>query len=131
MVVLFRNIAESYKPIRTFAKQSYQLNNKSTTIEFFEEGQCRYNGRDSIVFKKVDNPDANLPVVALDNYAYSTITEAINWGDEEFYYMWCTNAKEKLKQKQLYFTSNEALEEMLAFIIHNTQMLDILQSDPK
>lgn len=130
MVVLFRNIAESYKPIRTFAKQSYQLN-KSTTIEFFEEGQCRYNGRNSIVFKKVDNPDANLPVVALDNYAYSTITEAINWGDEQFYYMWCSNAKEKLKQKQLYFTSNEALEEMLAFIIHNTQMLDILQSDPK
>lgn len=131
MVVLYNQIKDTYNLQRTFAKRSYNVASKITELEFYEQAECIVNNKKAMVFKKVNNPNPDYAIVALDNYAYSTCYDAVAWQDSEFYTMWAANIKELLKNKQIYFCSNEAMEEMLEWIINNTQMLDWDQIDPR
>lgn len=112
-IKLWKYIDEAgYEPLRTFAKGDI----------YIEEGV--FGEQDQSYFRIVEVPDNEVPLVSLDNYSWMKNGDSFAWNDASFYLSWCETMKMKFKTNSIFFTTNDCLEEIMDFILINTQMLD-------
>lgn len=112
-IKLWKHIdAEGYEPVRTLTFRD----------RLFEEGIFGEN--DAIYFRYVDKPDPSIPIISLDTLGWMSNEKSFNWVDEEFYQMWARRLKYAIKNKQLFFTSNDCMIDLFDYIVRNTEFIE-------
>lgn len=113
LIKLWKHIdAAEYEPIR----------NLTLGDRIYEEGVFGEN--DDIYIRYVEQLDPELPTISLDTLGWMSSTSSINWTSEDFYVMWARRLKYAIKHKKLFFTSNDCMNDLFTYIVHNTDFIE-------
>lgn len=112
LIKLWKYIEPDYEPVRNISFRGV----------IYEEGVFGEN--DNIYIRIVDNPDHNIPMVALDGIGWMQNPQSISWTDIDFYENWARGLKYAIKNQSLFFTSNDCMVALLDYITLQTNLIE-------
>lgn len=109
-----------YKHI--ISDENFKVERNITYNEFvFEMGSF---GDNNTYFKQIDIENPNYPTLAFDNMGYIAHRRAERLLDDDFYVEFVRMLKYKSKNHKLFFTTYDAKEILLKYIVLNSELID-------
>ncbi len=111
LVKLWKNIEPTHIPERYLTLKDY----------IFEEGMY---DNDFTYIRQVTVMEQELPILALDNFSFMYQSESFSLVDESVYDDWFKYLKYQIKNKHLFFTTNDAKDILLPLIAMQTELIE-------